>query len=397
MFSIIKFFRGFLWVHLFGFSPERFMNLCNYNGIKIWNVEPYNDGYCFYIYKSDLYKVKNFQKKTGTKVVIRKKLGLPFLLQKYKKRQIFILGLLFSFIILYISTRNVWNFQIYGNRTLTKDQYLQFLSENQIHYGTSKKNIDIDSLNKKIRKQCEYITWASFQLKGTTLCLYVKEEYKEANIYTTENEYGNICAAHDGTIINIITRNGTPMYKIGDTVEKGCVLISGDIPYLNDDESLKRNKCVKADGDVILNYPLTYTDCQPYYVSEKVYTGRTKSMMYLVINDQTIRLNNKLPYKQYDLYEENFSFLLPFYSVIRITIGYYNYKEYTETSKLLNREVAISYIDDRFYDFCKRLSQKGIQIIGKNVKMNYTSNHLEVLVNMIVEQSGGIYVPVNPE
>lgn len=50
MLSIIRFLRGYVSVYLTGFSPERFMNLCNNHQIELWNVEPDRDGYTFYMY-----------------------------------------------------------------------------------------------------------------------------------------------------------------------------------------------------------------------------------------------------------------------------------------------------------------------------------------------------------
>ena len=45
MLSIFRFLRGYVRVYLWGFSPERFMNLCNNHGIELWDVEPAGEGY----------------------------------------------------------------------------------------------------------------------------------------------------------------------------------------------------------------------------------------------------------------------------------------------------------------------------------------------------------------
>ena len=94
MISFFRYLKGYAFVYLYGFSPERFLNLCNNHDIKIWKVEPYEQGYQFYIYALDLFRTKDFLNKTNTKVVIRKKLGLPFLLYKYRKRKIFLFSLI---------------------------------------------------------------------------------------------------------------------------------------------------------------------------------------------------------------------------------------------------------------------------------------------------------------
>ena len=174
MLSFFRYLKGYAFVYLYGFSPERFLNLCNNHQIKIWKVEPYEQGYQFYIFASDLFQTKEFLKKTKTKVVIRKKLGLPFLLYRYRKRKIFVLCLLLCVITLFVTTRFIWSFELTGNRTLTKDIYMDFLKSEHISYGTSTHSIDTSYLEKKLRNQYDYITWASFQVNGTRLELSVK-------------------------------------------------------------------------------------------------------------------------------------------------------------------------------------------------------------------------------
>lgn len=44
------------------------------------------------------------------------------------------------------------------------------------------------------------------------------------------DEYCNITAAKDGVIDSMIVRNGIPVVKIGDTVLKNTVLVTGKIP-----------------------------------------------------------------------------------------------------------------------------------------------------------------------
>ena len=48
--SWIKFFRGYVYVHLTGYATERFLNLCGSRNILIWNLKPTEDGYYFYTY-----------------------------------------------------------------------------------------------------------------------------------------------------------------------------------------------------------------------------------------------------------------------------------------------------------------------------------------------------------
>ena len=150
MLSIIRFLRGYVRVYLWGFSPERFMNLCNNRGIELWAVEPKEDGYEFFMYIGGFFACRDFLRKTKTRVVIRKKLGLPFFLFRYRKRKLFFAGLFGCFFVLFLATRFIWAFEITGNRQFTDDMYLAFLESQQVYYGMPIGNLDIDEFEKTI-------------------------------------------------------------------------------------------------------------------------------------------------------------------------------------------------------------------------------------------------------
>lgn len=47
--SVIKYFKGYVYVRLSGYAPERFLNLCGSHDILIWNLKSTEDGYEFCI------------------------------------------------------------------------------------------------------------------------------------------------------------------------------------------------------------------------------------------------------------------------------------------------------------------------------------------------------------
>ena len=66
-----------------GYSPERFLNLCNANSIVIWGVENRGESYQLYVAAKDFKKLRPFVRKTGTKISILEKQGVPFFLYKF--------------------------------------------------------------------------------------------------------------------------------------------------------------------------------------------------------------------------------------------------------------------------------------------------------------------------
>ena len=82
--SLIKYTRGYVYVRLTGYAPERFLNLCGNRGILIWNLKPCEEGYEFCISINGFRRLKPILKKTKTTIHILKRKGLPFELYRYR-------------------------------------------------------------------------------------------------------------------------------------------------------------------------------------------------------------------------------------------------------------------------------------------------------------------------
>ena len=82
MIKFLKYVRGYLRIRIWGFSPERFMNLCSNKGILLWDIVREGDVYYMNIGLRGFRELKPILKKTGTRVAILEKYGLPFFMSK---------------------------------------------------------------------------------------------------------------------------------------------------------------------------------------------------------------------------------------------------------------------------------------------------------------------------
>ena len=90
---LVRYIRGYLMIHVTGSFAERFLNGCSHHKIRLWNLKPVPGGYEMNITISGFRKLKPIIRKTGIKVVIIKRSGLPFLLFRYRKRRLFLSGI----------------------------------------------------------------------------------------------------------------------------------------------------------------------------------------------------------------------------------------------------------------------------------------------------------------
>ena len=86
MLQIIRFLKGYLSIKVWGFSTERFINLCGNHNILLWDIVNHGDYYTMCISLKGFYQLKSITRKTGTRVVVTSRYGLPFLTVKMKER-----------------------------------------------------------------------------------------------------------------------------------------------------------------------------------------------------------------------------------------------------------------------------------------------------------------------
>lgn len=90
---MIRYIKGYVQIRVIGYSAERFLNACSHRGIYIWGLRPSNGAYEMYMSVDGFRRLKPIIKKTGTRVVIVRRFGLPFFTQIPEKEVVFYRGI----------------------------------------------------------------------------------------------------------------------------------------------------------------------------------------------------------------------------------------------------------------------------------------------------------------
>lgn len=251
--SVIKYFKGYVYVRLSGYAPERFLNLCGSHDILIWNLKSTKDGYEFCISVAGFKQLRPILKKTRTHIRIQKRYGMPFELYHYRKRKMFAMGMLLFAGLIYYLSGFIWNIEVNGNSYLSEEVVLCFLSKEHASFGTKKKNIDCAALEETLRSRYPEVIWTSIKIYGTKMTVDIQENLLPEENYEEKKEETahDIVAADDGLITEMITRSGTPAVTVGTPVKKGDVLVNGYVEILNDDGETAQYLYRTADADVI--------------------------------------------------------------------------------------------------------------------------------------------------
>nr|WP_305133554.1 sporulation protein YqfD [uncultured Acetatifactor sp.] len=282
MIKFLKYIRGYLRIRIWGFSPERFMNLCSNKGVLLWDIVREGDVYYMNISLKGFWELRPILRKTGTRVAVLERYGLPFFLPRLLKRKVFVLGFLLAIAFWTLSSFYIWDIELSGNYQITEDIFESFLKANAVTVGMRRDSLDIEELEKEIRRTFPQITWASAKLSGTKLLIEIKENDAPIVVEKLESTLGtDLVAGYDGTIAAMIVRSGVPKVAIGDTVEKGTILVEGKVPVYNEDQTVREYYYVDADADILLEHTITFTESLPWEYTKKEYTGREKKSFYV--------------------------------------------------------------------------------------------------------------------
>ncbi|MBD5461213.1 MAG: sporulation protein YqfD [Lachnospiraceae bacterium] len=401
MIALLKYLRGYVRIKVWGFSPERFMNLCSNKNILLWDIKKEGEVYYMCISLKGFWGLRPIARKTGTRVAVLERCGLPFFIPRLLARKIFVLGFAAAVFFWFWTSLYVWDISLMGNYTITEDIFIDFLKQQGIHVGMSKKDVDIGELEKEIRRQFDIITWTSARMEGTKLKIEIKEN---TNLQTAPDEdekypYGsNLTADTGGTIVSMIVRSGVPQVQTGQEIAQGDLLVSGRVPVLNEDATVRKYQYVRADADIYVRHTIPVRETLPFYYVDQVYTGREKKKYYILSGEKEYTLSfSEITYPYYDIVSDSRDIELLKGLTLPFSFGTFTYREYLNVEKEYSLQEAEALLGEKYSEILATLEQKGVQIIEKNVKIDTESNGWILQGELTVEEKTGLEETIVPE
>lgn len=216
---LLYYILGYVNISVEGYFIERFINICISKNVLLWNLKRKKSSFLYAnIGMRDFKKIKEIAKITKCRIKIQSKKGLPFLLNKYKKRKIFAISLLLILLLIFGTSNFVWNIEITGNNMISSSEIIENLNENGLKIGMLKQKVNTKEIINNIRLKRNDIAWLGINIQGTNVIVSIVEADKKPEIID-ENEYCNIITKKDGIITKINVQNGTALVKEGDIVK----------------------------------------------------------------------------------------------------------------------------------------------------------------------------------
>ncbi len=379
-------FKKYIKLSFFGQSPERFLNLCKQKQIVIWGLESDTQQYTCYMDAKEFHKIKPLARKAKVKIKILEKHGIPFILFRYRKRKLFLIGIMIALWIIFFLSRFIWNIEIIGNQSISEDVIYDYLKEKKIYHGMLKAKLDCEEICKEIRLDFYEIIWVSAALDGTSLIIEVREGKDMSISQENSEEQTDMIASFDGTVTSIVTRKGVPKVKIGDVVKAGDVLVSGVIEIKNDaGETVREDKTI-ADADVWIRRDISYHDSYENIKAEKIYFKTKKYRILLFFDTFSVEIGVKKQSGNQERTIQNHSLKIGKNFILPIQIGLEESKEYELKNKVCLQEDQKKILEERYQRYCDEMEKQNIQIIQEEIQFHKTDRELQLLGQMEVIQ-----------
>lgn len=359
-------------ISITGINTLRFINLLKQNNIRLFNIKRMSDTTECVMFAKDFKKIKSFAKITGVRVRISKKNGPGFFIFNNRNRYFLVAGLIIFIIIILWSTKKIVKIEIHGNEYYASTEIYEFLTENNIDYGSVVKNISCKDIEKLMLNHFDLLTFVSVHINGNTLIITVKEN-KTVKQEKEDETPCNLVATEDGVVVSIITRAGVSLVKAGDEVKRDDVLVYSKIDYNKIMGENYGYETVCSDADILIRVNKEYKDIVNRKYEKRVYTGRIQKVKGIKINNLYLTISKeKCKFKKYDT-ETTYSDDRYGFKKMPVTYFYTTYREYELVESEYTDEELQNILEKKIDNYIEKLKENSIQTESKSVNITLYS------------------------
>lgn len=293
--------------------------------------------------------------------------GLPMLAAKYKNRLGLLVGTILAAVMVLLSLNVVWRVEVSGNESVSYTEVETLLAENGFGVGSFISSADLTLIENRIMKNDPRIAWISVNMNGTVANIEIRETKKGER---RPQAAADLVAVRDGKIERIESFDGNCIVKVGDVVRAGDVLVSGIYSNENGDY-----RTTRAEGEIFARTLRQFSIEVPFEITEKVYTGRKYSEIYINFFKNYIKVfanTGKMP-PTCDIIYKNGELGLPHFSDIPVGYLKTEYLEYGERIVKLSEDEAMERAFTLLDGELSAFSEKA-ELLRKNIEFEISDS-----------------------
>ncbi len=273
---------GTLTVSLTSAEPEDALGYIIRSGIAITQVQQMDSlTYRFSVRRTDYGALVKLCTARGDKLTVLTRLGLYWTGKQLLRRPVLLGGILLLVTLILFLPSRVLFVRVDGNQTVPSNLILDAARESGIRFGASRRLVRSEQVKNALLAAVPQLQWAGVNTSGCVATISVQERSVPENS-VPEHQVTSIVAARDGYILSGTAIRGNALFRPGQTVREGEVLISG---YTDCGLCIQ---ATQAEGEILAQTRRSLTVVTPTQASFRTEIQRTKKNYSLLLGKKRI-------------------------------------------------------------------------------------------------------------
>lgn len=328
--------RGYIILEICGAAPNWALNKLSEAKVPFWDIQ-WLDALTVRVkvFRTDRQQARRLAEHgmCTCKEVASSGIHLP--LQRLFSRPVLMGILLFDLMCMLVLPCFIFFFQVEGNETVPETLILRELENAGVTFGIYGPNIYPKQVKDHIIQALPKLQWVTVTQRGCRAVVVVRER-AEIPETQTKKGFANVVAAHGGVITGQSVYVGQAQYKVGDTVIKGDVLISGVV-------DLERTYLLeRAHGEIFARTWREITVCIPTAYMEKQVETDQSHCIWLILGHRRIKIfgNSGISYGTCDKMINRRTMTLPKGLALPLSLEIETFTHYKMGEGKLSRKTA---------------------------------------------------------
>ena len=350
---LINWILGYVTVTAEGAFPERLLNLCAQHRLPFWGLVWQGEtSFSLRVRLKDVRRLEDLARRAMCTLTEGPRRGVTAAALRWRRRWGFAAGLSAALLAVTVLSQFVLVVEVTGNENVPSAVILSELQRLGVRPGVYGPGLDRSALANEALRAMPELSFLAINRYGTRLEVEVREAVPAPELLD-ETVPADVVADADGIILDIHTAAGQPLFADGDTVTRGEVLISGDVPLRKPEGSDYDigTLVVHAAGSVTARTWRTLEASIPLTAGEKTYTGREKTFRSLRFLwwDIDFYGNSRISYEKYDKIKETRSLRL-FGRELPLSLTSVTAREYTLSDTAADADAARAMLEAELLD-----------------------------------------------
>ena len=225
--KFLRWLRGYVIFTAEGAFAEEFINRVIRAGILVWGTFKNGIQLTGRVRAREYRLLRPYARKTGVRLRVERRKGVPFFLYRYRKRLGILVGLTVAILFLWAMSLFIWDIQVTGNETIDAGDVLRTVEEMGLKIGAFRPSLDARVFERQLILDYKEISWVAVNITGSTVNIHLKERTLPPEMLPNDDKPANVVAAKTGRVVRIVATDGQAMVKMGEAVNQGDLLISG--------------------------------------------------------------------------------------------------------------------------------------------------------------------------